>query len=675
VTQQDTMAHLTGYNPRLNRVPLVLGLILAVFFPAFLSEAQDAPIAPITRVLPKLGGLPLPAELKNRLEKEIADLVDPMWEISSHEHSADAEVLVKAVEFALRHDEFYHEKHFALADKFLGLARERHREIEENEAHPWTKQTGRVIRGYRSAIDKSCQPYGLEIPPQLDLSKPVPLVVWLHGRGDAATDLHFLNDCATKSQILGGFIKDQQEAIILHPFGRQCVGWKHAGEIDVFEAIAAVKKDYPIDPQRIVLAGFSMGGAGAWHLGAHYGEKFCAVAPGAGFAETAIYNKLKPENFPPPNEQILWGLYDVPKYRRNFLNVPLLAYSGETDTQKASADFMAVELLQEGHTLRHVIGKGMGHKYDESSAQEIWSWMRESWLKGNPTDPETIHFQTRTLRYATWKWLKVTGLEKHWADTRVDGKWDAPQSRITLTTENVSSLDLQTPAGKDIGNFRVEINGLELRSQSPGFPVNSLSLIKKGPKWEWGEPVGIRKKPGVQGPIDDAFMNRFVVVPPKIETIQSTKLARWVDFELNHFRSRWSELMRGKLLEEKPSGLDSRDIEGGNLILFGDPWSNQMIGEIVSRLPIKWEKENFEFRGKSYATANHIPVFIYPNPLSPDRYIVINSGLTFRENHDRTNSQQNPKLPDWAVINLDQDPDGNAPGKVVDSGFFNEIWD
>ena len=98
----------------------------------------------------------------------------------------------------------------------------------------WTRSTGLVVRGYYSSIDGSPQPYGLEIPETLDLSKPVPLLVWLHGRGDKITDMHFLQRCRTKSQAMGGFVKDQQEAIILHPFGRQCVGWKHAGEIDIF---------------------------------------------------------------------------------------------------------------------------------------------------------------------------------------------------------------------------------------------------------------------------------------------------------------------------------------------------------------------------------------------------------------------------------------------------------
>jgi hypothetical protein len=53
---------------------------------------------------------------------------------------------------------------------------------------------------------------------------------------------------------------------------------------------------------------------------------------------------------------------------------------------------------------------------------------------------------------------------------------------------------------------------------------------------------------------------------------------------------------------------------------------------------------------------------------------VFNSGPTFRESHDRTNSLQNPKLPDWAVIDVSVPPDGNLPGKVAAAGFFNEEW-
>ena len=99
-----------------------------------------------------------------------------------------------------------------------------------------------------------------------------------------------------------------------------------------------------------------------------------------------------------------------------------------------------------------------------------------------------------------------------------------------------------------------------------------------------------------------------------------------------------------------------------------------MIKEIADKLPVSWEGETFTFRGKTWKTGEHVPVLIFPNPLNPGRYVVINSGLTFREGHDSTNSQQNPKLPDWAIVGLDQLPDANGPGRIVEAGFFNEEW-
>jgi hypothetical protein len=48
--------------------------------------------------------------------------------------------------------------------------------------------------------------------------------------------------------------------------------------------------------------------------------------------------------------------------------------------------------------------------------------------------------------------------------------------------------------------------------------------------------------------------------------------------------------------------------------------------------------------------------------------------MTFREEHDRTNSQQNPKLPDWAMLDVLSPPDGRRAGDVKAAGFFDEEW-
>ena len=75
-----------------------------------------------------------------------------------------------------------------------------------------------------------------------------------------------------------------------------------------------------------------------------------------------------------------------------------------------------------------------------------------------------------------------------------------------------------------------------------------------------------------------------------------------------------------------------------------------------------------------------MPVLIYPNPLDkpePGRaphYLVLNSGPTFRETDDRNNSQQNPKLPDWSILDVSVAPDDKAPGGIIAADFFDEAW-
>ena len=65
-----------------------------------------------------------------------------------------------------------------------------------------------------------------------------------------------------------------------------------AGEIDLFEALAHVRKHYPIDADRVLVRGFSMGGAACWQFAVHHAGLWAAAAPGAGFSETADFLKV-----------------------------------------------------------------------------------------------------------------------------------------------------------------------------------------------------------------------------------------------------------------------------------------------------------------------------------------------------------------------------------------------
>ena len=313
-----------------------------------LQDEKERPT--IARKIPP-AGVPLPEASRQSLEGEIERIRKQLQKLSSEADHADIEVLLKAVTFAIELDEFYSPIDLGKANALLEMAADRAQSLK-NQQRPWESEKGRVVRGYYSSIDGSPQPYVLEIPDSWDPTRPSPLFVWLHGRGDKTTDLHFIYQ---RMKSPGTLRVDN--ALVVHPFGRHCMGFKSAGEVDVLEVVDQVQRQYSIDPDRIVLMGFSMGGAGVWHLGAHYTDQWVAMSPGAGFAETAQYNRLTPDRYPADIEQTLWKVYDCPNYARNLLNLPVVAYSGEKDKQIQAARVMESALAREGHTLKHIIGQ------------------------------------------------------------------------------------------------------------------------------------------------------------------------------------------------------------------------------------------------------------------------------------------------------------------------------
>ncbi|MEZ5433532.1 MAG: hypothetical protein R3F31_20695 [Verrucomicrobiales bacterium] len=100
-----------------------------------------------------------------------------------------------------------------------------------------------------------------------------------------------------------------------------------------------------------------------------------------------------------------------------------------------------------------------------------------------------------------------------------------------------------------------------------------------------------------------------------------------------------------------------------------------MLARIADRLPIRWTEQGIVVGDRTFDSGKHALVMIYPNPLSPDHYIVINSGFTYREYDYLNNARQVAKLPDWAIIDLTQPVTTQDPGGVPVAGFFGEHWE
>jgi hypothetical protein len=100
-----------------------------------------------------------------------------------------------------------------------------------------------------------------------------------------------------------------------------------------------------------------------------------------------------------------------------------------------------------------------------------------------------------------------------------------------------------------------------------------------------------------------------------------------------------------------------------------------MLAYVVEGLPLTWTPEQLKFAGKTYSSANHVPLLIYPNPLSPTRYVVLNSGHTFHKaDFEGTNALLYPRFGDYAVLRLPTKGPGLTVEQVEQNGLFDEAW-
>jgi hypothetical protein len=652
-----------------NSVRRLVGLALQVLaLPLFATPASRGVIPP--------PGIPVPEAVRQELAAGAAALGRQVAALRSTTNPLaqdlwpDVAVLHKAVDWALRYDEFHATNQFGQARELLRLGHERAAQLASGNA-PWTRQTGLVVRGFVSRIDDSVQPYGVVVPTNWVAGGPaLRLDVWLAGRDEKRTELRFINE---RLRSKGDFAPGN--AVVVHPYGRYCNAYKFAGETDVFEATQHAQRAYGTDPRRRAIRGFSMGGGGTWHLAAHFPGFWRAAAPGAGFVDTPGYTGIlaKPP-LPPPWEQTLWRLYDVPGYAANFRQLDVIAYSGELDRQKLAADTMAAAMRREGRELRHLVGPGVEHKYEPGAKAELARQFDTLMATPKELEPRRVEFTTFTARYPDhghMAWFALEKLQRHWESTRVVAEVAAPD-RILVRTTNVAAFRLIDPPGLAVGKVAVEINGQTVsglvradEKEASFKPVFEL----RGRRWRVVEGFPkLHKRPGLQGPIDDAFMGRFLVVRPTGQAWHPA-VAEWSDAALEQFLADWRAQFRGEPRVKNDVDVTDQDIEESDLILWGDPGSNRVLERIRRKLPVGWSRSTVRMGSLAAPAAANVPAFICPNPLNPERYVVVNSGHTFAA-WNGTNARQTPWLPDWALISL-----GAASGSAVTAaGFFNEAW-
>lgn len=565
------------------------------------------------------------------------------------------------------------------------LARARERlDAAGQSAHPWDAKKGRVARGYVSAVDGSVQPYGLIVPAGYDRKKPMRLDVVLHGstRPVGMSEARFM---ARFDEGDSGGTAPDQPYFELHPLGRveNCYRW--SGENDVFEAIEDVCRNYLIDRDRIVLRGMSMGASGTWHLGLKHPDRFVALGPYCGYVDTHRFSETPLPNFvrvgplPEPQERMLHMLDSV-DYAANAGVVPAIAAMGDQDVFFQAHVIMGAAMRREGLEMVNLISPGTGHVQDPKTHAEQMRRIGEYAGKGTDRLPGKLRFVTWTLKYSKCHWLQVLKLDEHYQRAELQARLDSDGLVAVEPPLNVARFAILPPALKR-PDSRLLVAGQPIRlpEKAGDAPV---VLERQGSGWRLAAADDSQsgKRPGLQGPIDDAFTGPFLCVrgtgKPWNPVVQE-----WSDASLRRFGYEWSRYFRGDLPVKDDDEVTAEDVRTKHLILFGDPGSNRWIARALPKLPLEWTPRDVKMNGGRFSAAEHAPALICASPLpgAKDRYLVLNSGHTFHESElNLLNYLLFPRLGDYALFKVGRSipasPSKPLDEDVVMAGLLDERW-
>ncbi len=123
--------------------------------------------------------------------------------------------------------------------------------------------------------------YAVYVPRGYDPSRAWPLILFLHGSGESGTD--------GSRQLAQGLPRelvwnpDRWPFIVIIPQKpSQDAEWEQY-ELELMTILAHARREYNVDPARLVLTGLSQGGHGAWVLAARHPELWAAVVPVCGY--------------------------------------------------------------------------------------------------------------------------------------------------------------------------------------------------------------------------------------------------------------------------------------------------------------------------------------------------------------------------------------------------------
>jgi enterochelin esterase-like enzyme len=538
-----------------------------------------------------------------------------------------------------------------------------------------------IMRGYQSAISRVRQGYGVYLPKNYDPARAYPVMLVLHG-GSANGNL-FLGVVLGNNMNWKEYDKhlwDEftpryfPEWIVVAPDGFGQVMWRFMGEQDVLDVLADVQKHYHVDADRVVLAGLSNGGVGAYSMGMRHAWRFSAVLAIAGAPSWRKYagdkmDALQGEALDPLSAMTLAD---------NAINTDFHFYHGNNDPGPMRPAFVAEfskhiatlgvpykeKWFDAGHDLLYLVVRG-GRIFSDLEAVV------------RNTHPKEVRLVTGDYRANRQHWVTVTRIERMPELAHVRALADGAQ--VTLETRNTAALTLALRDAPLSGeSVKLTIDGAQVYDGPRNKLAEPLQLARQEGRWRLAPPsaapAGLEKMPGSSGPITDTYFGGLVHVYGTGNPALSAQLRKSAERGAHGWPLWLWRVDQPVMADSEVSDEFMRDHD---LVLYGTPGANSLLTRMAARLPIQIESDAVVAGDQRWSGPGVGTKFIYPNPLAKSRYVVVQAAPSI----EGVNAGHNLPdfLPDYVVYDAKSTrsrprlvfPDGSKP---LELGYFDAHW-
>lgn len=537
---------------------------------------------------------------------------------------------------------------------------------------------------YTSQIDESAQYYSvLQASSATQGQSPRGLVLSLHGAGVEA-----------QGQAESYAPKDWCH--IVAPTNRRPFGfdWEDWGRLDALDVLSEASTRLGTDPTRTCLTGHSMGGHGAWLLGAMNANTFAAVAPIAGWCDFWSYGKAWQPAAGNAVEELLARAANTsrtPLVLENLKGRGVYVLHGDADENVPVAEARAMRdrLDELGAEIVYEERPGVGHW----SGNEAVDWPALfDYLAAQrmPDGGGVLKLRFATVNPATsarLHWIEVQGQHRSLEPTVVAAELDPAARRFAIEAENLSRLSL------DLAQLSSAPDGAQA-TLAPGQPIQvaigkqtlkvawpesgSVVLFQVKPDEPWYDiPVvpDLYKGPLRAGPFKEALRNKLIFVYATGGTPEENDWSwRRAQFDLDVWASRGNG--RADLwADEVFVSTQPHWRAGHNIVIYGHADMNKAWSLLVQPCPIDARRGKVRIGTRTLERDDLALLFVYPRTESNlvSAAVVCGTGpVGARLTEALPYFTSGVAYPDWTVFAPEMLEQGSAG--VLGTGFFGFDW-